>query len=185
MQSIINTSSLSQNLSGIKELNFIPVTTPGLTELPRINQTALDKVIDPDKFRYPAGGSTRISWYYSKFIREEASWTTDEDDTNQGNIYKEKITWFVAHNYDFRKAGFDDMEGREFLVLVTDNNNNKRLLGYVTFDGIIRGMRFSKKRTTGGKHNERNFYTLEFYMEAPVQPWVINPTATILSIDGF
>ena len=188
MESILNKADSDTNLSGIARLLYLP-TSPlddptdinhrrlDPSQFPRVGIAASDIEVDTDEIFYSNGDDAQ--WYTTEFVAEECAWSTEEEETAQGTIYREKISWSVAKNYDFRREIFDDMEGREFMVIVIDRNDNRRLLGYVSFDNLFKGMRFSKKMTTGSKRSDRNYWTLEFSLESHCQPWLVKPAIAI------
>jgi hypothetical protein len=151
MQSILNRTDSETNLSGIRKLIFIPVTEIDDDELPHAFLTPSDQVIDAATLTTPGEAEEPLIFRVAEFIRGEAAWTTDEESTPSGPLYKERISWTVARDSDTRRTGFDDMEGREFVAIAVDFNEKQTLFGYVNLEGEIKGMRFSKKKTTGAK----------------------------------
>jgi hypothetical protein len=113
---------------------------------------------------------TLEKWYFAAFQQSSAEWEyAEEKVTANGILYADKISWKVAKNYTFRRIDFDSMEFRRFAVFIIDNNGHGTFFGYENFEGEKKGMIFKKKKTTGEKVTDLNFYTLSFSWESPCQ----------------
>ena len=165
MQSIPNRYSKDPNIGSIRTILFMPMNAissglPLMEIAPYNHQVDVNAIsIDYDK------------WFMAEFIQSTSRWEYAESATANGILYKHSIQFNVAKDYDFRRIDFDDMEHREYAVMLLDNNDKGVIFGHENLKGDKMGMRLSKKKNTGEKLTELNFYQLSFEMESPIMPY--------------
>jgi hypothetical protein len=182
MYSIRNRISGEGNLGSVAKIFMRSVRQLPAPALPIKGLTPADEIFVANDWTFPA-------WLITEFVLDNCVWEEEEQETPHGILYKEKITWTVAKNYSWRRPAFDSMEHEEFGVLLIDNNGAETysgtFFGYATVNGEKKGMRFSKKKTTGARRTDQNHWTLTLYMESHCMPWAARYLPGTMLVEPF
>jgi len=143
------------NVGTVRDILFLPIEN--IADIPEL----VDNELDTSAIVL-AGIE---GWYYMYFVIDTGEFSEDETIKDGAIIYKQKLEADVAKENLNRWVNFEQMEYRQFMMIIRDNNNVSRFAGAINLQGEKSGMELKKKYSTNKTRPNRNGYTLTFTRE--------------------
>jgi hypothetical protein len=132
-----------------------------------------------------AFGEDLVTFFKHEFTEGTCNYKYEKVETVHGHYFKLSITGKLPKDYDFRPGSFADMDNIKFFVVTRDHNNRSRLLGYIDYDGVKYGMKYSEDFETGKSGASFNGYDFAFTMNSRFRPRPIEEIQEIPIDPGF
>lgn len=135
-----------ENISGLAYLDFAPVAD--VVSIDRPWQQEISSAINfaPTK-----------SFYRLAFSMESGKFSAPEEKSSSGSIHKAEVIGFTPKMQRATSDLFSEMRENLFVVVATDHNGNKRLVGT-----LKEPMRFSFAESTEAAYGVRQGYAWAF-----------------------
>jgi hypothetical protein len=108
-------------------------------------------------------GATIAALYYTKY---SAAFDEDESDSDQGTIYKWKLSFSVPKNSPTIKRWLDNQRGKDLVAIVEDTNAAVQLVGTPATP-----LRLNYAFGTGDQVNKKNAY--QFTLTGSSRDWAL------------
>lgn len=143
----------ADNTPGVYDINYVPIVD--VISIPRAADNGY--ITDPVLLREGA------LWHAIRVTVDANSFDLNNTQTNLGNTNVSGVTGFVAGDEAWLVTTLQEMaDYKEFLIVITDANDKKRLIG-----SIDHPAKFDHKLT----YNGRRGYTLSFKCTSPNPPY--------------
>ena len=147
------TKKYGYNTRNIRDIIFRDINT--LTLFPLLNTA--NGLLDINT------AETTNDWNMLLFTPNTAMLTEEEIEIAGAPAYKITLTCSVPQRHVGRVNNFIAMHGKQFYLVVRDNNNRSWIIGYQNIQDEKYGATLRKKFTT----DKTNAYALEFALTAP------------------
>ena len=135
-----------ENISGLAYLDFAPVSDVDSIDRPWQEEISQAVVFNPTK-----------SFFRLAFSQETGKFSSPEEKNPSGSLHKAEVVGFTPLMRMATAAIFSEMREDLFVVVVTDNNGNKRLVGT-----LEEPLRFSFSESTESSYGVRQGYAWAF-----------------------
>ena len=176
MQNIPTLVQGDHNLGSLRDILFVPVSMVDEIKPP------VDGELEFDALQFQTEAAILFKL---EFTADTAQYAYEEVKSGNGTSFKVKITASVPKDYLFRPGDFTEMQNQKFFVITRDNNAKSRLHGHINLQGEKYGMTFSADFDSGKARANFNGYKLEFSMESPFRPSVMEEISEIPVDPGF
>jgi len=143
------------NLGSLQKIEYVPTTY--------IYKASIEPIIDPatynwqQQIRFLRGG-----WMELPVLHEKRRWEEKGNRTKQGPTYDQLINGVVPNLRPAASGIFDQMAHLRFILIITDKNGQKWLLG-----SLEHPFQFRVVGTTGDKLGAANNYAIRFFSKTP------------------